>query len=198
MELAQATGYFGSEQIEGWNGTAWEEIADLNLNLHAYDRFLGPRAFGQKQRLLFGGKDQIIPSQYELVRLSNGDIYIILSHNQDLAHGVAYDTTYVVQKAPFVADLIEMVEVPAPSGIGGTIERTSRGTVMCDMDRYTAGDSEELPTVRYTTFSILMPASAAIDLDYELEIAGDAYQIIEISPLLQVKEVRARRGGDVV
>jgi hypothetical protein len=88
-----------------------------------------------------------------------------------------------------------MVKTPAPSGIGGTLVPTVTGTVMCDMERYTAGDSEELPTVRYSTFSVLMPASTVLDTDYTLEINGEGYEIIEINPLLEVKDVRAMKRG---
>src|SRR6056300_839671 len=124
MKLSQATQHFGYESIYGWDGTSFVPVDASKFSVAAFDRFLGPRSFGQKERILFGGEGHVIPEDYEIIKLSNGETYLIMSHNQDLAFGEQYANTYVIRKALYSASVMQLVTETAPSGLGGTTTPT--------------------------------------------------------------------------
>lgn len=196
MKLSQATSYFNDVPLEGWNGTAWYSLG-VSCNLLSYDRFVGPRVFGHKQRIMLVGQDNLIPAGVEFVRMENQITYLVLSLNEDIDIEGIYGTTYIVQTAIHTVEVIEQVTTPAPSGIGGSIAENTVLTTFCDLERYTSESSTELDSIRYGVFSILMPASALPNLktDNLLIIDGEYYNISEVNPHLNVYDVRAMKQG---
>ena len=197
MRLLNAVKYFGNEPIEVWNGSSWEVVPQIQSSVQTFDRFLGPRSFGQRQRILLVGSSEDVLDGYEFIRLSNGERYIILSHNQDMEYGEAYGVSYVIQKAPYDASVMQLVTETAPSGLGGTTTPTQVATTFCDMERYTSEGSSEADTVRYGIFTMLFPLSmkGVVTTDSEILIDGVYYEVKEVSPLLEILEIRTLQRG---
>jgi hypothetical protein len=147
--------------------------------------------------LLVGGDgSSILP--YQVIRTPNGVIYIVLSHNQDINGGGIYATNFLLQQAPYSADVIELQTTPAPSGIGGTVTPTTIATYHCDLERYTSEGSSEFDTVRYGIMTVVMQgdAFATINTEHELDIGGTMYEVKEVNHVLDGTELRVLKRGE--
>lgn len=195
MELSQATGYFNTLTIEGWDGTTWQPLAVVG-NLHAFDRFLGPRTFGQKQRIfLIGGADKI-PDKYEFIRIPNSHQYLLLSYNQDIRNDKVYATSYVIQEANVSVDIIKLsTPIAAPSGLSGNLVRKVETSTFCDFERYSGEEGRNIDALSYIKYSFILPKSAPITTDDLLRVNGIDYEVREVNPLLNVQEIRAVKRG---
>jgi len=198
MKLINALKYHDNEPVQVWTGSAWQYITSTNFSVATFDRFLGPRSFGQRQRILTVGSTADPLQGYEFVKLSNDERYIVLSHNQDMERGQPYGAHYVIQKAPYDAVIMDLVTTPAPSGLGGTATPTEVGRTFCDMERYTSEGSSEADTVRYGIFTMLFPLSMkdVVSTDSEILIDNVYYEVKEVSHLLEILEIRALRRGE--
>lgn len=194
MRLAQATAYFNNTTIEGWDGSAWVPLG-ITGDLHSYDRFLGPRTFGQKQRIFLIGGDTVIPAPYEFIRFPNGKQYILLSYNQDIRRDKVYATAYVIQEAMTVVDVMRLDTVPAPSGTGGTLAEVVESTTFCDFERYSGESGRNVDALSYIQYSFILPLSVTIDTDRLLTVNSVDYEVREVNPLLNVHEIRAVKRG---
>lgn len=194
MKLSQANSYFNTVHIEGWDGTQWQPLF-IYGDLLAYDRFIGPRTFGHKQRVLLLGGDSMIPSGIDFIRLPSGVRYILLSYNQDLDRADQLSTSYIIQEVPYVAEILRYIETPAPSGLGGSIETSVIATVFCDIERYSSSASPEMESVRFAEYTIVVPVTLALTQDDDVRIDGQVYQIREVNPFLHQKELRCVKRG---
>lgn len=199
MKLSQAASYFNTVPVDGWNGSAWVPSV-VSGNFLTYDRFLGPRTFGHKQRMLLVGGDAAELMPYEVTRTPEGDIYLILSNNQDMKGEEVYATNFLLQRAPFMATIIRFDTTAAPSGLGGSKVDTALATYHCDMERFSSEAARDVDLARYPIFNIFLPltALAVLDTDMELEVDSVRYEIREIENYLDAALVRAlKRGADV-
>lgn len=192
MELSQAAGYFNKVPVDGWDGSAWV-LGIERGNFLTYDRFVGPRVFGHKQRMLLVGGDGANVMPYEVIRTPDSTIYIVLSYNHDIKGSDAYSTTFLLQQAPYLGAVMENVTTPAPSGIGGTVTPTQIAQYHCDVERYTGTGSSEMDIVTYGIMTIVLPLAAlsVIKPEHELLIDSRTYEIKEVNPMLHGTEVRA-------
>lgn len=194
MKLSQANRYFNTVHIEGWDGATWQPLF-LYGDLLAYDRFIGPRTFGHKQRVLLLGGDDMIPAGIDFIRLPTGVRYILLSYNQDVDGTGLLSTSYILQEAQYTAEILRYIETPAPSGIGGSITTSVIATVFCDLERYSSSASPQMESVRYAEYTIIVPAALALTQDDDVRVDGQVYQVREINPMLHQKELRCVKRG---
>jgi hypothetical protein len=196
MELSQAAGYFNTVPLDGWNGSSW--VNDVAVgDFLTYDRFLGPRTFGHLQRMYHVEGDGTDLHPYEVVRSPGGQIYIVASYNHDFRGSTAYATSFLLQQALYIGDVITYTTTPAPSGIGGTKTPVIAGTFFCHMERFTSENSSELDTVRYGTFIFTLPraALAVLSVDAEMRIDGIDYELKEVHRVLNAAEARGLERG---
>ena len=196
MELGQAAAYFNTVALEGWNGSAW--VADVAKgNFLTYDRFLGPRTFGHKQRMFLMGNDGSELMPYEAVRIPGGLIYLVMSYNHDIKGTTRYATSFLLQQADFIAEIIEYVTVDAPSGIPGSKTPTVIGTFFTDQERYNSEASREFDDVRYETTVFTLPKSAEplLTVDHELKVNNIMFEVKEVYPFLSAMQARGLERG---
>lgn len=192
MKLQQAAAYFNTVTLEGWDGAAWVEgVAEGNFL--TYDRFLGPRTFGHKQRMFLMGNTGASLMPYELVRVGGDIVYLVMSKNHDYKNDVNYATSFLLQQADFDIEIIQYVLTPAPSGIGGSKVEDVVATYRGDVERYNSETSREFDDVRYETtiFTLPFSAKAFISADSELRVDSVLYEVKEIYPFLDALQVRA-------
>ena len=194
MKLSQAVKYHGSVHIEGWDGTQWVPLL-LYGDLLSYDRFIGPRTFGHKQRVFLLGGDDMIGSSIDFIRFPNGKQYLILSYNQDLQGGDLIGTAYIVQEAPFDLEVLTYTTTPAPSGLPADETETVTATSFCDLERYSSSSSSEFDSVRYASYSIVVPRGLAVGLDNDVRVNNEVYEIQEVNPMLNQTELRTVKRG---
>jgi len=196
MKLGQAAAYFNTVAVEGWDGSAWvPEVAEGNFL--TYDRFLGPRTFGHKQRMFLMGNDGSALMPYEAVRIPGGLIYIVMSHNYDIKGTERYATSFLLQQADFTAEIIEFVTVDAPSGIPGSKTPTVVGTFFIDQERYNSEASREFNDVRYetTVFTLPKSAEAIVTVDHEIKVNEVMFEVKEVYPFLSAFQARGLERG---
>lgn len=195
MKLGQAASYFNDTSIETYDGSKWE-LTDLKVKIAAYQRFLGPRVFGHKQRVVLAGQSNQIPSNVELFRTCEPRVYLILSMNTDSERDNEYSYEYVVQQVDRVAEIIRLDEVSAPSGIGGSVnEVVETADVHCDYERFSGENARNIDAVSYIAYSFLIPLSVTIDTDRIIRVDGVDFDVREVNPLLNVHEVKASKRG---
>lgn len=196
MKLGQATAHFNDVVFDGYDGSAWVSNVAAG-NFLTYDRFLGPRTFGHKQRMVLIGGDGAAALAYEVLRTPDGKIYLVISYNHDIRDEGTYATSILLQEAPYTADVTEYQTTTAPSGLESDAVPTTIATFHCDLERYTSEASSEFDTVRYGIMTIMLPKSAisVVGTDHELLISGRYYEIKEVEPVLGATEVRALQRG---
>ena len=198
MELSQASSYFSTVSLDGWNEATQSWISGIAAgDFLTYDRFLGPRTFGHLQRMFHMTSDGSSLMPYEVVRSPEGQIYLVASFNHDFHNDEAYATSFLLQQAQYTVGIVEMVTVDAPSGIGGTVTPTVIATVHGNRERYTSQASDEVDVVRYETFIFNLPLSALdlVNTDSELKVGDIYYEVKELGQTLNVLEVRALERG---
>lgn len=193
MELSQASSYFSSVPLAGWDEANQVWVPDIAYgDFLTYDRFLGPRTFGHLQRMFHVTGNGAELRAYEVVRSPEGQIYLVASFNHDFRDGSAYATSFLLQECLYTIELIDLVTTPAPSGVGGSMTPTVVGSYHGHVERYTSEASTEADTVRYETHIFQLPLSVRpfITVDSELRVDGKYHEIKEISRSLNILEVR--------
>lgn len=199
MDLIQAAGYFNTVPIDGYDGAAWDlEVA--RGDFLTYDRFLGPRTFGHLQRMFHIAGDGADVMPYEVVRAPDGKHYLVASYNHDFRGSEAYATSFLFQEAFYYVGIVDLQTTPAPSGIGGTLNRVVTHSYYGHMERFTSEASSEVDVVRYGTHVIQLPLSAMpyVNTDSELVIDGIYFEVKEVTRVLNTTEVRAIERGSSV
>ncbi len=195
MKLSQAVTYFNDTPIETYDGAVWNTTA-LKVKITAYQRFLGPRVFGHKQRVVLAGPANQIPAAVEFIRTPEKRIYIILSMNTNTERTNDYSYEYVVQQVDKIAEIIRMDKATAPSGIGGSVsEVVESANVYCDYERYSGENARNIDGVSYIAYSFLIPQSVNIDTDRLIRVDGIDFDVREVNPLLNIREVKASKRG---
>ncbi len=195
MDLSIAAGYFDSTCIEGWNGTAWEDI-DIEVNIVAFDRFISDRDFGQRKRNLTSSC--AIPSQYNVIRIPGGKIYLLEASNYDTKHNEVYSYIYLIHEAPRTADIIRLVAgAGRPSGSPGPSSPTVVAAgVFCNITGQNSVSSEQVETLRHSTFNIFFPKGTDLRTGDELDIDGVKHTIRDRTDRLDLVSARIVRRDD--
>lgn len=195
MDLSVAGQYFDTVNVEGWDGSAW--VANVAFgNLAVYDRFISDRSFGQRKRIFTTGVGHEIPTQYGVIRLPDGTVYLLEHANRDIKHDRVYSTVYHMRESAGLVQVIRQVVTPTASGMGGTSADSVIATVYCDIDRYSALSSSQFDTVRYPLVEFWLPSSTPVTTGDELELDGERYNVREISLALDLTYIRALKRGD--
>jgi hypothetical protein len=195
MDLGTAASYFDNTPIEGWNGTSWDKL-DQEVNLVVFDRFISDRNFGQRKRNATAGA--AIPSQYGVIKLPGGLIYLIESFNTDSKHGERYSYVYLIHEASFTIDIVRMVEATArASGAGGAATPTDVATgVFADYERYNSVGSEQFENIRNNVYSLYLPKGTDLRSSDEVRLEGEMYTVRELSLQLDVVYARVVKRSD--
>jgi hypothetical protein len=194
VKLSQAIQYFATVHLDGWDGTDWV-TGVVAGDFLAFDRFITDRSFGQKKRMFMTGGDTVIPDQYKVVRSPEGVRYLVGALNVDIAHNETYGRTYLLQECMGTAELFRFGDVKAASGLNGTKQEISAGTVFCDSERITYENSKEYLGVRYSSHSVFLPEGTVIDTTYQIQLDGHRYEVLEVNRLLKTVEARAVKLG---
>lgn len=184
MEVAEASRWFANTSVDGWNGTAWvKNIASGDF--HAFDRFITERTFGAKKRVFHTPEeDKIDYDTYPIVRTADSKIWIVSSDNADIEGTAAYAQSYLLLEASLQAQIIEHTTQTLASGAEGPDSETVLSTEYCDLERYSASNSDMFPNVAYGGYEITMHKGVAVDVEKELKILGIYYEVKEVIPEL--------------
>lgn len=196
MKLSAAAQYFNRVSFDGWNaGTQTWDTGVAVGTFEVYDRFISSRTFGQKKRILLLGGTNEIAATYEVVRDSDGGMYLVESRNPDLGEFGRYSNVYQLHSAPHSLEVIAYVEgPPRSSGAPGDVVPTVVDTLFGDFERFSGTDSRELEHPRYSLFTIWLPGSADVGKDNDLRVGSLLFDVQEAVPMLNVLELRAVQG----
>lgn len=184
MDISEASHWFANTAVDGWNGTSWV----LNVgqgDFHSFDRFITERTFGAKKRIFMTPEEHKIDhATYPVVRTTDGKTWIVASENADIEGTEAYAQSYLLLEATLQAEIIEHVTQTLASGAEGPDTEVVLSTHYCDLERYSAANSDLFQNVVYGGYEITLASSVAIDVEKELRINGTYYEVKEIIPEL--------------
>lgn len=197
MDLSRAIGRFSNTPILGWDSDI-AEWADTGIcgSLSAFDRFITQRTFGQKKRILLTNQAEVIPTQFEVVKLDGSDHpFILEGYNEDVANAEVYNLTYLIHQAYVSVQIMENVKTQRASGAYKVTGETVVETTWGDVERYTSDSSDNFEEVNTTVNFITLPKSALVTTDRFLKISGVNYSIDEVFKQLDVTIVKSRSLG---
>jgi hypothetical protein len=178
MDLRQASTYFITDTIDGWNGTAWVPAVTKG-DLLPFDRFIADRDYvGLGRNLLLDPEDTAL-DLYSVIRLVSGDIYLVGNQNFDIQNGV-YSRVISVYRTQHQATLLGFVKTYSASGVAGAITRGNLGAYHCSIERVTFGASKEFDHTRLTESLISLPRECPVKTDNELQVGTDFYNVLEV------------------
>lgn len=194
MKLSQAAAYFNAVYLEGWDGAAWVPAVAYG-NFLSFDRFITERSFGQKKRMFRVGGAPPAQLAYEVVRTPDGRRYLVSSSNNDVGRDGVYGTTYLLQEARYAFQVIRDITTASASGLPGATVKTPVAAGFCDVERYSAENSREFDTVKYSSHNIFLPRSTDVTVDDQIVVGDMLYEITEVNYLLDMKEARGLKRG---
>lgn len=184
MDIARAARWFARTSLEGWNGTTWKSNVARG-DFHAFDRFITERTFGAKKRVFHTPQDYPIDTgTYPVVRSVDGKVWIVTSDNVDVEWDQAYAHSYLLLEATLQCGIIEHTTETLASGAEGPKTETTVSTHYCDLERYSASNSDLFANVTYGGYEITMHNGVTVTTDNELKINGVYYEIKEVIPEL--------------
>ena len=195
MDLSIASGYFDDTSIEGWNGTSWDCL-DIEVNIIAFDRFISDRNFGQRKREATSACE--IPSQYGVIRIPGGRVYLIEAYNYDTKHGEVYTHIYLLHEASSTVDIVRLVDgAERPSGSAGPATPTIVApNLNCDIERYNSIGSEQFENLRTSVYSLYLPPGTDIRSGDEVVIDSIDYVVREVADQLKLPYARVVKRSD--
>jgi len=179
MKLANVSQRFSKTPIEGWDAVAgvWD-AAIAKGKFVVFDRFISDRNFGQRKRnFIVGGAG--IPSGYDVVRIPNGQIYLLESKNVDLGESGndVSSHVYMFHEAPITVDIVRLTPGPTrASGAAGDPTPTTVATVHADMERYSFSSGEVMQD-RVGVFNLYLPKSTDVTLTDIIKVGTVEYSI---------------------
>jgi len=184
MDVAEASLWFANTSVDGWNGTAWvRNIATGDF--HAYDRFITERTFGAKKRVFHTPEDHKIDYvTYPIIRTADSKVWIVSSDNADIEGTEAYAQSYLLLEATLQGDIIEHTTQTLASGAEGPLTETVLATHYCDLERYSASNSDIFQNVTYGGYEITFHRGVTINVENEVRINGVYYEVKEVIPEL--------------
>lgn len=197
MELQDVAEEFCQTPLYYLSAGSWV-LADVQVRLPPYDRFISDRAFGQKKRLIQTPGGKFLPTSdfFRVGSASSNRTYMIESLNNDTDEGGDYLNIYMAREAPYSLTVLRQTKTPRPSGAESVVW-TQQEQLWCDIDRYGVLHSSELPGVDYTSFTVVVPKSLGILEDVRLLIDGHRFAVSEWFDSLELRQLRVRRiNGD--
>lgn len=184
MDVSEAPLWFANTSVDGWNGTAWVRNVATG-DFHAFDRFITERTFGAKKRVFYTPEEAKIDYEtYPIVRTADGKVWIVTSDNADIEGVDPYAQSYILLEATLQAEVIEHTTQTLASGAEGSVTDTVLATHYCDLERYSAFNSEPFQNTTYGGYEITMHRGVVLDVEKELRINGTYYEIKEVIPEL--------------
>ena len=184
MDVAEAARWFANTSVDGWNGTSWV-LGVGKGDFHSYDRFITERTFGAMKRIFHTPEEfKIDHLTYPVIRTADGKIWIITSDNADIEGSEAYAQSYLILEATLQCEIIEHTTQTLASGAEGQSTESVLATHYCDLERYTAGNSDIFQNVTYGSYEITMHNGVAVTVDNELKINSVYYEVKEVIPEL--------------
>lgn len=193
MDVSEAALWFNTVPVDGWNGTAW--VAEVGFgDFLSYDRFVTDRTFGIKKRIFHAPDDTKIDAlTYPVIRTPDDKIWIVISDSADIEGEVAYANSYLLLEATLQAEVIEHVSTELASGAEGPGSDVVLATYHCDLERYSASNSDLFVNVAYGGYEVTLPYGAVVDGTKELKINNVLYEIKEVIPELLTTICRCLR-----
>lgn len=178
MDLRRAANYFSDTTIQGWDGSAWVDTC-VNCTLLPHDRFISEREFGNKRRYILVDPDTNVFDTYKVIRLAEMNLqYMVGVRNYDMRE-TAYSAVYLLHQAPCTGELMTFTKTMKASGMAGTAERSPAGTWYCDIERVTFSNSKEFDSIKFSEFSLILPADCPADTDNEFQVGESFFDIRE-------------------
>jgi hypothetical protein len=194
MLASEAALWFADTALDGWNGSAW--VSDISMgDWLTYDRFITERTFGAKKRLFLAHEEnKFDPATYPVVRTPDGKQWVVVSDGVDMDEA-PYAHTFLLLQAEFTIGVIELTTSTRISGQKGVLTETTVATYRGDYEQFSLDTSDVFRSVVYGIYRVVLPGTAILSENNELEIMGDRFEIQEISRELLTKVVRAVRRG---
>lgn len=178
MDLQQASSWFNTTPVDGWDGSAWVSSV-ATLTLLPFDRFISERAFGLKRRYALLDPSSTSLETYPVIRFETGEVYLVGMRNFDIQPD-PYSQVYLLHRAPYTADLVEFETDTAASGMATSPTRSTYSTVFADVDRMTSNRSREFDGIHFSDVEITLPRNAVIGTENEIVIGTDYYDVREV------------------
>jgi hypothetical protein len=195
MYVSEASLWFNSVPLDGWDGTAWYSKVAYG-DFHAFDRFITERTFGAKKRIFHTPEETKIDyASYPIVRTPDGKVWLITSDNADIEGTEAYAQSYLLLEASLQGQIIEHTTQLLSSGAQGPDTETVVATEYCDLERYSASNSDMFANVTYGGYEITFRSGAAVTVENEILIDGVYYEVKEKIPELLTTVCRCLKRG---
>ena len=195
MHPSEASLWFDDTPLDGWNGTSWVTKVAYG-DFHAFDRFITERTFGAKKRIFHTPEEHKIDvTTYPVVRTPDGKIWLVSSENADIQGTEAYAQSYLLLEASIQAELIEHTTETLASGAEGPLVESTVGTYYCDLERYSAANSDLFPNVVYGSYELTIGNHVPVTVEREFKINGVYYEVKEVIPELLTLVCRCLRRG---
>lgn len=189
MKLGDAANYFANTPISGWNGTAW--VANVTtVTLLPFDRFVSDHETSNKRRFLLIRPDDTTFDTYSVIKLPNGEAYLVGMHDSDIAVS-EYSKSLLIHRAPFQVELFGFTAVKKASGMSGSVTRTSLGHYWGDTERITFTTSKEFDQIAFTQATLTLPRDCPVDTQHEIAVGGKYYTISESNMVSGFRQCRA-------
>lgn len=193
MDVSEASRWFNTVPVDGWNGTSWVRKVAYG-DFHSFDRFITERTFGAKKRVFHTPDETRIDfNTYPVIRTPDEKIWIVTTDGADLLHTESYAHSYVILEVAAQADVIGLVSQTLSSGAPGPTTTQVLATYHCDLERYTARNSDTFNNVAYGSYEVTFSKLAQISVENELLIGGSYYEILEIAPELLTTVCRCKK-----
>jgi hypothetical protein len=185
MDVSEATKWFVSTPLSGYNGIAWVSNiskGDFNASeLPTVEReFLAPKS------------KAFNAVTYPLVKTPDGTIWVVDNIKKDYLD-TDINATYFLVESTGVAQIYSKATVTRASGAAGTVTETLQKTTWCRAERYGSKDSSEFTDVKRGLFEITLPHGTTVNSDWLIKTGGRSYEIDEVYEEMFSVHLRTRR-----
>lgn len=193
MDLGQASNYFSTLTLTGWDSTLagdpWTTVGMPLGRLLTSDR---EQTYGVAVRWRTLLTPWAIPAKYKAVRI-NDKVFILGQPDQDF-DTVSYSYAYPVYRAD---SYVKLYRIETSQTVGATLAGSAQRTLVntyqdypCGMDR---SGSVQTFDAAVTEMLMVLPDVTTLTSQYEIEAGGYLYQVKEAYPANGFQVVKSLR-----
>jgi len=199
MRLDRALGKFSDTPVWVWDPTAqdWYETGS-KASLHAFDRFITERSFGQKKRILTLDRANRLPEYSDIIKLGDSsEVFLLEKENEDIRQGRVYGYTYLLREANYHGTVRQETLVANAAGIPLRTETEDLFEAWLDVERFTSAASRlfEESEITLVTLTFARGTQISTDMYIDIDNGGGRYNVDEVHETLDLVTARGKRIG---
>ena len=131
---------------------------------------------------------------YPVVRTPDGLKWIVAAENLDLDVS-AYQQTYLLLRAQYVAQIVGLTSATLASGQAGGAAETVVGSYYADVEAYSLDTSDLAKQAVYGVYEITLPHGAVVDEENKIKVDNEYFYIKEIAEEINTVTVKCTKQG---